>query len=461
MSDVATALPCPACTKAGRAVSLVAGAGLDGHACDTCGGIFLPLSGSERLLGELLALSRAALVDLAEGFGGRRFGCPGCRARMRCLVVRGVDVDLCFHCGGLWLEHGELERLSGGRYGAPAPKKPSLPVAPPQTATEVRLDGRPLWRRVVGSGVRGVGLAAVVVYLVAGIGPLAVAGVAAILAGTALRRRRTIDVFPRARRMLRSRAIMPTSPRDENAEHFDDDSVIVVRPHTHLGFARSTLVDGCGRPIAVISTGARHSVLMGAARMGKRLGIMVMVHRRLMPSTTTTSPTDGDAQRRLPSWLGHGSYTLRPMPAAPAFVAFELRRDGRPVGVIKNAVPTRGLHDAVFSLCFYVEVDGRAALRFHDDGAGNVIVIDGDARQLGCFARGLVPTYTAARSPLRSRAHPRLGRTALIDDTGRRTGTLHVDGDVAHVEIVVNDDDGQMASMLGLLLALVALAKAS
>lgn len=37
--------------------------------------------------------------------------CPACAGAMRALVVEGVEVDLCPACRGLWLDRGELERL--------------------------------------------------------------------------------------------------------------------------------------------------------------------------------------------------------------------------------------------------------------------------------------------------------------------------------------------------------------
>jgi hypothetical protein len=52
---------------------------------------------------------------------------------MRPLRLRGVVVDLCLACGGLWLDAGELTRLSGGRYDETGPTlEPSTPA--PTTA---------------------------------------------------------------------------------------------------------------------------------------------------------------------------------------------------------------------------------------------------------------------------------------------------------------------------------------
>ncbi len=454
MSDVQAALSCPACSKAGTAQPLSAETGLDGRGCDACGGIFLPLSGSERLLGELLARSRADLVDLADSFGGRRFTCPGCRAKMRCLVVRSTDVDLCFHCGGLWLEHGGLERLSGARYHGPTPKRVALPVAAPTAATELRLDGRSWWRRASGSLIRGGGYVALLFSLGLDVGgpPLVLSSVVAVVAGFWIRRRRTIDIFPRARRLLRSSAILPTSARDERAERFDDDAVVVVRPH-FFG-AQACLMDGCGRQIAVLSTGTGSHVRRDAERLAKKLGVVVLTHHAL----TLPAGVD-DVAPRLPTWLGRGLLALHTRHEAPAFLAFELRRDGKVIGLLKNAVPRRGAADldSIFALCFFIEVEGSAVLRFHDDGAGNIIVIDGDARQLGALRLGAWSTFAAAQSPLKSRSRPAVGGITFVDDVGATAANLHADRDDVVVTVVRDDEAGRMAGLHGLVIALALL----
>lgn len=38
--------------------------------------------------------------------------CPACRAEMRVINKHGVMVDTCTQCRGVWLDRGELERLS-------------------------------------------------------------------------------------------------------------------------------------------------------------------------------------------------------------------------------------------------------------------------------------------------------------------------------------------------------------
>jgi hypothetical protein len=37
--------------------------------------------------------------------------CPKCGLQMQEMRFRGVDVDVCFSCNGIFLDHGELEHL--------------------------------------------------------------------------------------------------------------------------------------------------------------------------------------------------------------------------------------------------------------------------------------------------------------------------------------------------------------
>jgi hypothetical protein len=39
--------------------------------------------------------------------------CPKCGLELEEIVLRGVHLDKCFGCNGLWLDAGELEELTG------------------------------------------------------------------------------------------------------------------------------------------------------------------------------------------------------------------------------------------------------------------------------------------------------------------------------------------------------------
>ncbi len=39
--------------------------------------------------------------------------CPKCGFDLETVVFHGLKIDKCFHCGGSWLDSGELEELAG------------------------------------------------------------------------------------------------------------------------------------------------------------------------------------------------------------------------------------------------------------------------------------------------------------------------------------------------------------
>lgn len=104
---------CPSCLHAGLERL---GGELDEQVCPACGGRFLPEVGAARLVEDELGITRDMLRELTRYFGGERRTCPSCRSRTSAVRLKGVTADLCQGCGGLWLDAGELGRLSAGRY---------------------------------------------------------------------------------------------------------------------------------------------------------------------------------------------------------------------------------------------------------------------------------------------------------------------------------------------------------
>ncbi|MGI5862634.1 MAG: zf-TFIIB domain-containing protein [Myxococcales bacterium] len=40
--------------------------------------------------------------------------CPKCGMDLQTITYRGVEIDRCFGCNGVWLDEGELEKLATG-----------------------------------------------------------------------------------------------------------------------------------------------------------------------------------------------------------------------------------------------------------------------------------------------------------------------------------------------------------
>lgn len=104
---------CPKCCEPSL---LKIGGPLDELACEFCGGRFLSPHGAERLLEHELGLRKDMLRTLVGFFAGERLSCPGCRSKTSPVRLKGVTADLCTGCGGLWLDAGELNVVSEGRY---------------------------------------------------------------------------------------------------------------------------------------------------------------------------------------------------------------------------------------------------------------------------------------------------------------------------------------------------------
>lgn len=65
---------------------------------------------------EDLGISPAILHELTRHFGTKPIKCPGCGHNMSGIVLAKVSLEWCLHCGGMWLDRGELKQLSGGKH---------------------------------------------------------------------------------------------------------------------------------------------------------------------------------------------------------------------------------------------------------------------------------------------------------------------------------------------------------
>jgi hypothetical protein len=447
----ASAATCPACVGHGVAATLHANAALDGHGCSRCGGLLLASSGSERLLHEELRLDRATLVDIAQSFGGRRWVCPSCRSKMSSLMVRGVDIDLCFHCGSLWLDHGEIERLSDRRYVSPTRQSTSgaAPVRGLTSAIAMRLDGRhPLRRHLsLPLTIAAIGL---VQLQQAGLlsGVALVVAVACVAAAVINMRRSVVDVWPRARRMLRSRSLLPTDARDPRAEVLDDERFVVVRSW-RLWLTEAALVDSCGRTVVQLSIGRRSAVLPEARKQAQLLGALVVLHGE-------------HATQESKWWASSSAHILdvrqQPTPRTErTFIAWHVSTIQ---WSLRNAVPATGTERAaqVWALCFYVAgTDGSVVARLHDDTRGHIVAVGADGVVFGSMRRQRVPglvLLTATRARTGHRLHVRCSAfdatRSIVDDDGHVHGHLHLNE--GHVRLEVNETSHDDAILLQLLL---------
>lgn len=102
-----------------------AGSALGDAPCPSCKGTFVPSEGVERLVHRELGLEISTLRELMGPHAGTQLKCPSCAFAMSHVQLKGVPLELCTGCGGVWLDEGELERLSLGRYTYTAPPSPA------------------------------------------------------------------------------------------------------------------------------------------------------------------------------------------------------------------------------------------------------------------------------------------------------------------------------------------------
>lgn len=97
----------------------------------------------QRVIVEEHGVSRDTLREMAGHFGRPLLGCPSCGQRMHPIRVRALTLDLCTGCGAVWLDAGELTRLSEGRWeevAGPPPADSTAKNAAQVSAPSAELD---------------------------------------------------------------------------------------------------------------------------------------------------------------------------------------------------------------------------------------------------------------------------------------------------------------------------------
>lgn len=428
----------------------VAGA-LSSLACPRCGGGFIPEDGTSRLLDEL-SHTTAELRELAALFGGARLPCPGCKSKMSPLQLRGVTLDVCFGCGGMWVDKGDLEAVSSARYQMPAPTQPLAKATPVLIAAQglVRVDERTLPRHISRAVLAGVGAVGLVWTLV-GILPIAsgAAGVLALAGAFGLSRRRAFDVLPRARRMMRWRGYFAPTPSETAGEAFSPESCVVVRRmrmqpfemlRRPLPWVVLDLVDAEGRDLARL-----HGPMLPqhawteAPRYGRALGVTV----RFDVDSKNDDELDETERERAgqPGFAAHDVIRLSSerAPANMRRIAFKAF-DNTPLGAAFTEVPSKWPardFEAMLAGHFVLEdaATGQRGRLYSTQQLGQraTIVVGPDGAVLGHVQarRGfLADNFTwkgpQARRELNVRVAHGAQSAVLVDGHGRDVGSLEL-----------------------------------
>lgn len=427
---------------------------LSSSACPRCGGGFIPEDGTSRLLEELNHTT-AELRELAALFGGTRLPCPSCKTKMSPLQLRGATLDICFGCGGMWVDRGDLEAISSNRYHMPAPTQPLAKATPAIIPAQslVRVDERTLPRHVGRAVLAGVGAVGVVWTLV-GILPITsgAVGMLALAGAFGLSRRRAFDVLPRARRMLRWRGYFAPSPKDDAGEAFSPESCVVVRRVRMQPFAMMRrevpgqpvvldLVDAEGRDLVRLhGPMTQQRAWTEAPRYARALGVTV----RFDIDARADDELDVEQRSRKdnPGFASHDIVKL----SSERAPAKNMRRiamkanDNTPLGVIATEVPSRGAApdlDTILAEHFVIEDAATAQkARLYSTmqlGRRATIVVGPDGNVVGHVTarRGFLADtflWTGPQARRTLRAHVAHGQehARIVDGHDRDVGFLDV-----------------------------------
>ena len=83
--------------------------------CIACGGIWFDANELQQYLDEKLFLLQSPDSRISKKINEKPADCPICKKLMRKDILpkwRNVIADLCDSCGGIWLDGGEIEKLS-------------------------------------------------------------------------------------------------------------------------------------------------------------------------------------------------------------------------------------------------------------------------------------------------------------------------------------------------------------
>lgn len=70
--------------------------------CATCSGLWLPAGAFHSAVGHVSVIGRGRPAGLS---------CPADSHPLTAVRHRGIEVDVCGTCGGIWFDHGELQKI--------------------------------------------------------------------------------------------------------------------------------------------------------------------------------------------------------------------------------------------------------------------------------------------------------------------------------------------------------------
>lgn len=88
------------------------------HRCDVCHGVFIPGDFFREVKAQRALFTHRDGIENRLNINAPQRECPDQCTTMNALTVKGIDIDVCPHCDGIWLDNGELDRMIL-QYGFP------------------------------------------------------------------------------------------------------------------------------------------------------------------------------------------------------------------------------------------------------------------------------------------------------------------------------------------------------
>ena len=111
------------CPIDAKALSLTQSERMEAMSCAACGGTWLSANSAGALLTRLASgapLERKFFDRVRRESSESKLSCLECRTTMRTVSHRGVEIDVCQDCGGIWFDGGELQRFRQFGFSKPA-----------------------------------------------------------------------------------------------------------------------------------------------------------------------------------------------------------------------------------------------------------------------------------------------------------------------------------------------------
>ena len=85
--------------------------GLSAHRCQLCHGVFIPGGFFREVKAQAALQVHREIAGYTPNLNASPRLCPKRCTTMMLMQIKGIEIDVCPHCDGIWLDSGELEKM--------------------------------------------------------------------------------------------------------------------------------------------------------------------------------------------------------------------------------------------------------------------------------------------------------------------------------------------------------------